>query len=198
MPKRKFDEVDKDGDSDADTAGSETYDNGVLSEDSNSSGQTNSSTDVPSTSKGEPMRGGRQTVTFYILAMANGGYVSSQPLCYKHMSKLWHLFFSPLNKSDNHMLQFTWHLRFLFEKSVGFMFKMSKFKINFNLINYLDNHHSQIRLSDSKIYLDMSSGSWSVLDPHEGWVTLNITTHLPAFEPHNFHFVSLFWVESMA
>ena len=31
--------------------------------------------------------------------------------------------------------------------------------INLDLFNYLDIQHSQIRLSDSKIYLEMSSGT---------------------------------------
>ena len=35
--------------------------------------------------------------------------------------RVWHLLFNPLNKSDNHMLQFTQHLRFLLVKVTWFI-----------------------------------------------------------------------------
>ena len=46
-------------------------------------------------------------------------------------------------------------------KRVEFMLILSKSKW---LLDKLDNYGSQIRLSDSKIYLEMSSGSWLVSD----------------------------------
>ena len=38
------------------------------------------------------------------------------------VSRVWHLLFNPLDKSDNHMPQFIWHLRLLLDKSVSFDF----------------------------------------------------------------------------
>ena len=68
--------------------------------------------------------------------------------------------------SDKILLQFTWHLSFLFHKRMGFILKMSKLIINLNFTSYKsDNHESQIRLSDSKILLEMSSSTWIMSDP---------------------------------
>ena len=89
------------------------------------------------------------------------------------------LIFSPLDRSDNHMLQFTCHLIFL--QKMGFIFKLSKFQIIFNLITWWVGQPLQlfrqtneglqaaeatykIRLSDSKSYLEMSSNTWLVSD----------------------------------
>ena len=76
------------------------------------------------------------------------------------------LIFSPFDNLDNHMLEFTWHLRFLLAKRVRFMLRMSKFKKNW-LLDKLDNHSHWIRLSDSKSSLvgNVYSGTWLVSDP---------------------------------
>ena len=47
-----------------------------------------------------------------------------------HCSRVWRLFFSPPDKSENHMLQFTLHLIFLLHKRVSFVFILSTFQIN--------------------------------------------------------------------
>ena len=78
----------------------------------------------------------------------------------------WHVFFCPLDKSDNHMLQFAWHLRFLLDKGLGFVCKSSKFKqTSIWQLDKSDNHGRLPRLSDSKIYLEMSRGARLVSHP---------------------------------